>query len=136
MRTIDQQRISLLVDDLRLDPLTRPNSLRISRIAWVILQFRFNSVGMPPPLSFIKILSLFIDRSIFLLRIPRENSHRTVLPIARIITSSVPLASNLLYVIESSGVKYEEKERRKFLQDSPRQVNEFELGRIKGRTKS
>lgn len=136
MRTIDQQRISLLVDDLRLDPLTRPNSLRISRIAWMILQFRFNSVGMSPPLSFIKILSLFIDRSIFLLRIPRENSHRTVLPIARIITSSVPLAGNLLYVIESSGVKYEEKERRKFLQDSPRQVNEFELGRIKGRTKS
>lgn len=132
MRTIDQQRISLLVDDLRLDPLTRPNSLRISRIAWMILQFRFNSVGMPPFLSSKFYHFSSIDRFFFYEfheKIPIE-------PIARIITSSVPLAGNLLYVIESSGVKYEEKERRKFLQDSPRQVNEFELGRIKGRTKS
>lgn len=134
MRTIDQQRISLLVDDLRLDPLTRPNSLRISRIAWVILQFRFNSVGMPPPFFHQNFITFHRSIDFSFTNSTRKFPSNLSRVLLRVRFPSP--ASNLLYVIESSGVKYEEKERRKFLQDSPRQVNEFELGRIKGRTKS
>lgn len=124
----------LLVDNLRFDPFVGPNSLRINKIALVILQFRFGSIEKLPLFSRFPRLSKFhhfpfkertthwsIDcsQALFfsnLTRFPRENSWIEPYHLSRItyyyerfeFVSSARVISS---VIESLNTREERKEK-------------------------